>query len=71
MAAFDCAGLAQFLRGPDVDDRHVGRQQALESGAVDMDDLGVKRRSDKEQRDADLRDLVHGVLSLASADANA
>ena len=26
---------------------------------------------DKEQRDADLRDLVHGVLSLASADANA
>ena len=45
MTAFDVAGLAPFLRRPFVDDRHVVCQQALEAGAVDMDNVGAKPRS--------------------------
>ena len=62
MAAFDGAGLAPLLRRPDVDDRHAVRQQALESGAVDMDDFGAKRRCENEQRGAQGNRSQHGSI---------
>ena len=59
-AIFDRAGLAPLLQHSDVDDRCAGCLQALESGAVGMDDFGAKRRSKNVQRAAQGERPQHG-----------
>ena len=56
------ARLAPFLRRPHVDDRRAGRRRALESGAVDMDDFGAKRRPENERQGDEGNRSQHGSI---------
>ena len=49
MAAFDDAGLAPLLRPPDVDDGDPLHPQPLQSGAVHVNDVRMKRHAANDQ----------------------